>query len=476
MARRVTPAGIRAGEPEALAGLVQLRGSAVWAYAGAVAEPEAALDAAAEAIARFRAHVVQADDLRDVNPDSVLLRAVRESSAARAPRRRGSGARLRRLGHRGASVCELAPRLLAARANRELSHEDAVRLDRHLASCPGCRDLRENFRTAETVYAEAADTSLPEADARALLLALARAGPLAGGVSDSTAQDALALLYADTPGAQHPTRSATPPSDRPATQADIAQTPSAESPSVAAPPPTADDDREGPHHEGADASDEAGAARHGAEVGTTPGRVSFARRTVIIRSGLERSEPAALAPRTAPESPAAEPEPIAAESPQPPAEPGARHRAPAEDAHPVSAPEAQQASPTPEPAVTVADPPASHDEPAWTGPAPKGGRFPTAQAPPPRAAPTYVPPGTGERGPGAPPDSGTLARVVPGVLIVLAIGVVLVFAGIIGISNTPATSDDIEPPALQEPVRAPDTSSPPPAPAVPGSEAPVRAD
>ncbi len=158
MPRRVTPAGIRAGEPEALAGLVQLRGSAVLAYAGSVAEPEAALDAAAEAIARFRAHVVQADDLRDLNPDSVLLRAVRESSAASAPRRPGSGARLRRLARRGASACELAPRLLAARANRELCHEDAVRLDRHLASCPECRDLRDNFRTAETVYAEAADT------------------------------------------------------------------------------------------------------------------------------------------------------------------------------------------------------------------------------------------------------------------------------------------------------------------------------
>jgi hypothetical protein len=42
--------------------------------------------------------------------------------------------------------------------------------------------------------------------------------------------------------------------------------------------------------------------------------------------------------------------------------------------------------------------------------------------------------------------------VIPGVLIVMAIGIALLIAGIVG-AGTPATTDDIEPPELVEPVR-----------------------
>lgn len=535
MASGVTPAGIRAGEPSALAGLVELRGSAVRAYAGAVAQ-EAALGVAAEAMAGFRAHVVRAGDVRGLNPDSVLLHAVRESSAARAPQHGEPEGTLRRVTGRGGSACELVPRLLAARANRELSDEDVVRLDRHLASCSTCRELRERFRTAESLYAEAAGSALPKHEAHALLVALAGAGPLADGTPQSVAQEALALLYADRESRQAPSRNATPPPDappaqprpadpwpsdpaaadpRPSDPAPVDPRPSDPWPSGSAaadappakprpadpwpsdpwpgnlaavdarparkptPPegPTAHDNPDAPQPEGDDTFPDAAAAHHGARVGTTPGRVSFARRTVIIRSGIERSGPAATRPGPEQEPPAAEPEPASVEPPESPPEPEPELRDQAQADHPGHAPEAQQGSPTREPAVSVADPPAPHYEPAR--PALNGDRVAASEAaasPPAARTDAPAPDPASEGGPGAPPDSGAMARVVPGVLVVMAIGIALIVAGIIGAGNSPATSNDVEPPGLREPVRDQDTTGAPPAPPAPGSETPTDAN
>jgi hypothetical protein len=53
----VTPQGIRAGDPAALAALCERRGGAVLAYCREVCEPAAASAAAAEALACFRAAV-----------------------------------------------------------------------------------------------------------------------------------------------------------------------------------------------------------------------------------------------------------------------------------------------------------------------------------------------------------------------------------------------------------------------------------
>lgn len=503
----VTPAGIRAGEPGSLAGLVELRGPAVRAYAGAVARPEGALAAAAEAMASFRAHVVHAADVRALDPDALLLRASRESSAARAPRPVESGATLRRLARRGDSPCELAPRLLAARANRELSHEDAVRLDRHLASCPTCRDLRERFRTAENLYAEGAGAPLVERDARALLVALARAGPLADGTPESIADEALALLSADAVRRPVATRPAAAPAEAPPPPAEAppaparAEAPPAEAaspdpPPVDTPPPSAADappsqeppadpwpghvpsavddrpaqrpaapeathardGREGLRHNGAEAAAGAPAAHHGAGIGTAHGRVSFGRRTVVIRSGVEQSAPAAFSPSSSPSpspSSSREGEPPGAKPPVPAAEPE-----PAEHSRPQAA----------------ADPPASDKAPAQPE-QPSNGDSPelgTPVLPPAVRASAFATSRGG--GPGAPPDSGTLARIVPGLLIVMAIGIALLITGIVGPGRVPATSDDIEPPGLREPIRnqdAPGTLRTPPA---PGTEAAARAD
>jgi hypothetical protein len=101
--------------------------------------------------------------------------------------------------------------------------------------------------------------------------------------------------------------------------------------------------------------------------------------------------------------------------------------------------------------VPVAEPRVHHDEP---------------QAAPPPAAPAYLSAGPAAGGPGAPPDSGAIARVIPGVLIVMAIGIALLIAGIVGADNTPATNDDLGSPSLREPANELDTDTlrTPPAP------------
>ena len=511
----VTPAGIRAGEPDSLAGLVALRGSAVRAYAGAVAGPEGTLAAAAEAMASFRAQVVRAPDVRELDPDALLLRASRESSAARAPRPAESGAMLRRLARRRDSPCDLAPRLLAARANRELSHEDAVRLDRHMASCPPCRGLRERFRTAENLYAEGAGTPLVERDARALLVALARAAPLADGTPQSVADEALALLPTDTVRRPGPTPSAASPAEAPRAKAPVEEAP-VEAPPVEAPPspsrppvtpppssaeapraperradpwpgnaapagdrppqratpgeaPSAPDSREVPRPNGAHAAG-APAARPAGGIGTAHGRVSFARRTVIIRSGVEPSGTAAPSP---PPSASPQSEGSATKLPVAPSEPEpAEHPRPQAD-EPDDASEAHEQSSSPLGSAPVADLPASDDVPARPehrsdADSPDLGtpvRPPAVRTSPPAPTPT---PGSG---PGAPPDSGTLARIVPGILIVMAIAIALLIAGILGPGKAPATSDDIEPPGLREPVGNRDTTGTLRTPPAPGAGA-----
>ncbi|MCP9488562.1 MAG: zf-HC2 domain-containing protein [Solirubrobacteraceae bacterium MAG38_C4-C5] len=497
MPRGVTPAGIRDGEPASLAGLVELRGSAVMAYASGIVAPEAAVQAAAQAMARFRSHVVEATDLGGLDPDTMLLCAVRESSAQRVvhhPAR--SGRALHRLTRRGGSACRMAPRLLAARANRELAHEDAVRLDQHLASCPGCRALRERFRDGERSYAEAAGRRLREPDARALLLALAGAGPLATGTREVVAAEALDMLppevvtrpgrFPAPPALAPPETSPAPdaasaPAEAPAAEAPAIEVPAAEGPAIEAPqteavsadpwpantpPPPATyappsqarptdpwpgnsaavdysptqrpPPREAPDaRNGRDAAQPNGAAtagapaaRRGGGVGTAHGRVSFGRRTVVIRSGMQGSGPA-----VSPPSPDGEPMsgPATAKLPGPPAEsrPAEHPRPEAHD--PEDAPEGHEVGePMPPPAART----------SVCAPSPNGG-------------------------PGAPPDSGMLARVLPGILIATAIAIALLVAGILGAGNTPATSDDVAPPSLREQ----DTSGTPRTPAGAGIEA-----
>jgi hypothetical protein len=544
MPRAVTPAGVRAGEPGALAGLIELRGSAVLAYACAILAPEAALEAAAHAMARFRSHVVGATDVRSLSPDAIVLRAVRESSAERVRHPAASGGTLRRLTRRGGDACEMAPRLIAARANHDLSHQDAVRLDQHLASCPGCRALRERFRDGERAYVETAGNRLREGDARALLLALAGAGPLAAATPEAVAAEALDLLRSEAvppesvpPQAAPAPPQAAPPQPAPPPEAAPPEpAPSEPAPSEPAPPEPAPSEpapsepappQPAPPEPGSngaprpeDAPPSTGA------IATTPGRVSFGRRTIVIRSGMHASGPAtpeaahpseAIAPPDAPEQAGAaeEPPPPDKADDRPPVETGEPNEPAADDWPPPQAPERPvpaaddwpppQAPERPVPAADDWPPAQTPERPAPAPEEPAPASAPEAASAPEEPAPASAPeepaPASASEaasapeepapaseagdtrlvpaldgGPGAPPDGGTLARIIPGVLIVMAIGIALLVAGIVGIDSTPATTDDIDPPSLREPANELDTTGTLRAPAAPGAEAAPNAD
>lgn len=165
----VTPQGIRAGDPAALQGLIERRGPAVMGFATLVCGPENAPQAAAEALARFRAAVRDSPDLSAIDPEMLLRAATRHASAALA--RIPSGPPPRgRLRSRGTQTCRHVPVMLAARANGALGQADLDRLARHLDRCERCAALGETFRRAEDAYADPPFDAL-DAETEAILMA-----------------------------------------------------------------------------------------------------------------------------------------------------------------------------------------------------------------------------------------------------------------------------------------------------------------
>jgi hypothetical protein len=174
----VTPDGVRAGDPDALAGLCERRGAPVLAYCREVcAGPDAAL-AAAEALARFRAAVWACGDLPDLDPEQLLLSATRHAAAARArPPAEPGGAR-RILGRGHTDTCGRMPALIVARAENLLGSADLDRLSRHLDRCVSCRATEAAFRRAERAYVATAHPPLDSATTALFLAALAEAAPV----------------------------------------------------------------------------------------------------------------------------------------------------------------------------------------------------------------------------------------------------------------------------------------------------------
>jgi hypothetical protein len=174
----VTPQGIRAGDPAALAALCERRGGAVLAYCREVCEPAAASAAAAEALARFRAAVWAAADASDLEPERLLLSATRHAAAARA-RTTVEASTSRRMLGRGQSVtCVRMPGLIVARAENLLGSADLDRLSRHLERCQACRATEAAFRRAERAYVATAHAPLDTSTTALLLAALAEAAPV----------------------------------------------------------------------------------------------------------------------------------------------------------------------------------------------------------------------------------------------------------------------------------------------------------
>jgi hypothetical protein len=174
----ITPQGVRAGDPAALAALCERRGGAVLAYCREVCEPADAAPAAAEALARFRAAVWAAGDASGLEPEALLIGATRHAAAAAARRPAEPRATRRIVGRAHTEVCAQVPALIVARAEDLLGAADQDRLARHLERCASCRETEAAFRRAERAYSGSAHAPLDSATTALLLGALAEAAPL----------------------------------------------------------------------------------------------------------------------------------------------------------------------------------------------------------------------------------------------------------------------------------------------------------
>ena len=183
----ISPVGLRAGDPATCEALCERRGAAVLAYCRHVAEPGAAVAAAAESFARFRAAVIAIPEGADVDPDLLLLSATRHAAAEHAPRpARTRIATQLGAGHRRPQACALVPELLAARAEDLLSDADRLRLTRHLQSCRSCEEAQRRFGEAEGSYRNPPDAP-PDAAASAAIVSALTAGAPAPDGADATA-------------------------------------------------------------------------------------------------------------------------------------------------------------------------------------------------------------------------------------------------------------------------------------------------
>ena len=185
----VTPEGVRAGDRAALQALVERRGPAVVAFCTQVCGPQAAERAAAEAFARFRAAVRDAQTLGGLDPEALLRGATRHAAASMA--RQPSGPPPHgRLRSRGTQTCEHVPTMLAARANGALGDADVERLARHLERCERCDALAEIFRRAELAYQDPAIQTLGSDTTTVLLAALEAVSEHGVGTAPAPAADA----------------------------------------------------------------------------------------------------------------------------------------------------------------------------------------------------------------------------------------------------------------------------------------------
>lgn len=153
------PALLARGDHGARTSYRAAREPAVYAYCMRVCSLDA-VDAAVVAafmtmFEGLRREDGKAADLTDM--DDALLRAARAEAAERAeaPRRpdalrRAFGSRLRRSS--GRAVCDVMPKLLAARAGDLLSPEEAEILHRHLARCRTCQAAETRAVRAERAF------------------------------------------------------------------------------------------------------------------------------------------------------------------------------------------------------------------------------------------------------------------------------------------------------------------------------------
>lgn len=214
----VSEAGIRSGDPDALAGLCQRRGGAVLVYAEHVAAPGQAGSAAADAFARFRAQVVAGDGPR-LDAESLLLSTTRHAAAARGLRARPGN------GGEPNPDCP-AEALLIGWIEETLSAPERERFEQHVVDCPDCVGTVARFEAAERAYEDPPRAPLPANIAHQILGALVASAPVTALNGDAAAVREAAEngIVLDTPppsfeGEMTPAADAEWPSSEPETPA-----------------------------------------------------------------------------------------------------------------------------------------------------------------------------------------------------------------------------------------------------------------
>ncbi len=152
---------------QTLAAFYDRRAPAALAYCARLCAPESIADAVEEAFGAVFAAAADGEGLDEAALERRLRSAVRTAAADRSPGSGGPGASARRLFERTtpdggrSTTCDLAPRLLAARAEGELSSADHERLGAHLRRCEDCRTAERRFVEAERAYDALAGDDAP---------------------------------------------------------------------------------------------------------------------------------------------------------------------------------------------------------------------------------------------------------------------------------------------------------------------------
>jgi hypothetical protein len=121
--------------------------AAIAAYCAEFCGSEQAQQATEEALARVR-------DLGSFDDDQVL-HVVREAAAQHVPMHSSQSRLTRALSAEHVDDCAATPRLLVARANGELSVEQAAKLSAHLDDCMRCQAQELRMEQAERAFATA---------------------------------------------------------------------------------------------------------------------------------------------------------------------------------------------------------------------------------------------------------------------------------------------------------------------------------
>jgi hypothetical protein len=195
---QVTAAGIRDGDPAVLNALVARRGFAVLAFCEQACPPAQAVEAAADAFARFRATVLLTDRPTELHPEAALLAATRRAVAARLPAlEQQAPTGLGRLlgGSREQLDQTRVAELAIGRTERLLTTGEERELDRLLDGSEAARSIEAWLAAGERAYhaAERRPLSAPvgaQIVATMSMLSAGETGANGGGGPDAAAPGA----------------------------------------------------------------------------------------------------------------------------------------------------------------------------------------------------------------------------------------------------------------------------------------------